>query len=252
MSLFTIDLRTAMVSAAIGTSMLLTGCGSSSSHDSTADNITDNAVDSSVDMRTYEISVSNITPNQPFSPIAVILHTPGYQAWVDGETASTALELLAEAGDNSNLLSNAGDHSSYLASDSGAGIIGPGNSESIQLEVDAQNGVSLSVVTMLVNTNDAYTGINASSLADLESGESVNYRAPVWDAGTESDTEAAGTIPGPADGGEGFNAARSDSNDRVRFHSGVISNQDGLSGSVLTAGHRFDNPAAVVTITRLN
>jgi len=241
MSLFKIDLRTAMVTGAIGTSMLLTGCGSSSSHDST------------VDMRTYEISVSNVTPNQPFSPVAVILHTSGYQAWVDGEAASTALELLAEEGDNSSLLSNASDHSAYLASDSGAGIIGPGNNESVQLEVDAQNGVSLSVVTMLVNTNDAYTGINASSLADLTSGESVSYRTPVWDAGTENNTEAAGTIPGPADaGGEGFNAARSDSSDRVRFHSGVISNQDGLSGSVLTADHRFDNPAAIITITRLN
>ncbi|OUR88865.1 hypothetical protein A9Q81_22820 [Gammaproteobacteria bacterium 42_54_T18] len=240
MSLFKIDLRTAMVTGAIGTSMLLTGCGSSSSHDNT------------VDMRTYEISVSNVTPNQPFSPVAVILHTPGYQAWVDGEAASSALEILAEEGDNSNLLSNAGDHSAYLAGDSGAGIIGPGSSENVQLEADVQNGVNLSVVTMLVNTNDAYTGINASSLADLASGDSVSFRAPVWDAGTEDNTEAAGTIPGPADGGEGFNAARSDNSDRVRFHSGVISNQDGLSGSVLTADHRFDNPAAVITITRLN
>lgn len=240
MSLFKIDLRTAMVSAAIGTSLLLTGCGSSSSHDST------------VDMRTYEISVSNVTANQPFSPIAVILHTPGYQAWVDGEAASTALEMLAEAGDNSSLLSNASNHSAYLASDSGAGVIGPGNSESIQLEVDVQNGANLSVVSMLVNTNDAYTGINASSLVALASGESVSYSAPVWDSGTEGNTEAAGTIPGPADGGEGFNAARSDSSDRVRFHSGVISNQDGLSGSVLTADHRFDNPSAVITITRLD
>jgi len=240
MSLFNIDLRTAMASAAIGTSLLLTGCGSSSSHDST------------VDMRTYEISVSNVTANQPFSPIAVILHTSGYQAWVDGEAASTALEILAEAGDNSSLLSTARDHSAYLASDSGAGVIGPGNNESIQLEIDAQNGVNLSVVSMLVNTNDAYTGINASSLTSLASGESVSYNTPVWDAGTESNNEAAGTIPGPADGGEGFNAARSDNSDRVRFHSGVISNQDGLSSSVLTADHRFDNPSAVITITRLN
>lgn len=241
MSLFNIDLRTVMVSAAIGTSMLLTGCGSSSSNDST------------VDMRTYEISISNVTPNQPFSPIAVILHTSGYQAWVDGESASTALEVLAEGGDNSGLLSDASEHSAYLASDSGAGIITPGDNESVQLEVDAQNGVSLSVVTMLVNTNDAYTGINASSIEALSSGESISYNTPVWDAGTESNTEAAGTIPGPADpGGEGFNATRSDSSDRVRFHSGIISNQDGLSGSVLTADHRFDNPSAVITITRLD
>ena len=235
MSLIKIDLRAAMLVTAIGSTLLLSGC------------------EDDVDMRTFEIKVSNVTHSQPLSPLAVILHTSGYQAWVDGEAASTALEVLAEGGDNSGLLSNAGDHSAYLASESGTGIVGPGSYENIQLEVDAQNGVSLSVVTMLVNTNDAYTGINASSLAELESGESVSFRAPVWDAGTEANTEAAGTIPGPADaGGEGFNVARSDSNDRIRFHSGIISNQDGLSGSVLTADHRFDNPAAVITVTRLN
>ena len=242
MSLVKIDLRAAMLATVIGSTLLLSGCDDD-----------DSSQDSAVDMRTFEIRVSNVTHSQPFSPLAVILHTPGYQAWVDGDAASTALEMLAEGGDNSGLLSNAADHNAYLVSDSGTGIVGPGSYENIQLEVDAQNGVSLSVVTMLVNTNDAYTGINASSLVELESGESVSFRTPVWDAGTEANTEAAGTIPGPADaGGEGFNAARSDSSDRVRFHSGIISKQDGLSDSVLTAGHRFDNPAAVITVTRLD
>lgn len=227
------------IGAAIGSTAFITGCGSSSSHNE-------------VDMRTFQIQVSNLTANQPLSPIAVVLHQSGYQAWTDGEAASSALEMLAEGGDNTSLLADAANHSAYLGSKSGSAAIGPGSSESVQLDIDANGGVNVSVVSMLVNTNDAYTGINATALAGLATGEQLQVKAPVWDAGTESNTEAAGSIPGPADGGEGFNAARSDSNNRVHFHSGVISNQDGLSASVLNAGHRFDNPAAMITITRLD
>lgn len=42
-----------------------------------------------------------------------------------------------------------------------------------------------------------------------------------------------------ADGGEGFNAARSDINDIVRGDGGVVTADDGLSSSVLNQSHRF-------------
>ena len=66
------------------------------------------------------------------------------------------------------------------------------------------------------------------------------------------DDEAPGTIPGPADGGEGFNAARDDDADRVSMHGGVVSAMDGLITSVLTEQHRFDNPVVGVSVTRVN
>ncbi|OUS28252.1 hypothetical protein A9Q99_12005 [Gammaproteobacteria bacterium 45_16_T64] len=229
--------KSTAIACAIGGSLLLSGCGSSD-HESSA--------------RTYEISVSNRTANQPLSPIAVVLHQTGYAAWTDGEAASTPLEVLAEGGDNASLLSTASASEFYLASDSGSGPIGPGNYDSVQLEIDTADTINVSVVSMLVNTNDAYTGVNAASIAALATGKSMRFSTPVWDAGTEDDSEAAGTIPGPADGGEGYNAARSDTNNRVRFHSGVISNQDGLSNSILNGSHRFDNPAATITVTRIN
>jgi hypothetical protein len=70
-----------------------------------------------------------------------------------------------------------------------------------------------------------------------------------YDAGTEANSEAKGTMPGPADGGEGFNASRDDV-DFVHIHPGVISMYDGLADSVLGASHRFDNPVLAVTIMR--
>ena len=70
-------------------------------------------------------------------------------------------------------------------------------------------------------------------------------------SGTEANTESAGTMPGPADNGEGFNSARDDLADEVRMHSGVVTSDDGLSGSVLTQEHRWDNPTVRVVITRV-
>ena len=57
-------------------------------------------------------------------------------------------------------------------------------------------------------------------------------------------------IPGPAGGGEGFNANRDDEADRVSMHSGVVSQDDRLASSALTEQHRFDNPVARVRIER--
>ena len=87
---------------------------------------------------------------------------------------------------------------------------------------------------MLVNTNDAFSGINAMELDQLESGHTRVVYSYALDAGTEANSELAGTIPGPADGGEGFNAIRDDVTSVVTSHAGVVSQDDGHATSVLT------------------
>jgi hypothetical protein len=87
-------------------------------------------------------------------------------------------------------------------------------------------------------------------LSGLSVGDTWSAYTSVYDAGTESNSEAQGTIPGPADGGTGFEAERDDV-DFVGMHSGVVSMDDGLATSVLTQAHRFDNPAAYIVITRM-
>ena len=102
---------------------------------------------------------------------------------------------------------------------------------------------------MLVNTNDAFSGLTGVDISTLTVNQEKSWRLNVYDSGTELNNEAVGTIPGPADGGVGFDAARNDI-DLVGYHSGVVSKDDGLSSSVLTQAHRFDNPAVKLTITR--
>lgn len=192
----------------------------------------------------YQVSVKNLTNGQPVSPVAVVLHNEG-NLWQLGEMASVELETMAESGDASGLTGL----SVVLASNSGAGVIMPGMGEDIAVTLTDTMPMMISVATMLVNTNDAFTGINGLDISSLAVDESISLLTSSYDAGTEKNNEMSGTIPGPADGGEGFNATRDDV-DFVAMHPGVVSQDDGLSTSVLTEAHKFDNPTLAITITR--
>ncbi|RVU83608.1 hypothetical protein EOL70_15980 [Leucothrix sargassi] len=220
----------------------LTACVSSNKDDDQKD--TEN--------RTFQITVTNLTANQPLSPLAVIAHTSGYHAFTEGSPASVGLEILAEGGANGDLLAEAESATQYLDSNSGTGPIGPGGSSTVEVSVTEGSSTYLSVVSMLVNTNDAFTAADNYNVGDLALNESRTMSLPVWDAGTELNSEEAGTIPGPAAGGEGYNAERDDIADFVSIHRGVISSDDGLADSVLNESHRFDNPAARLTVTRID
>ena len=203
-------------------------------------------------MASFDVTVTNLTNAQPLSPLAVIAHQDGYAVFAIGSPATAGLETLAEGGDNSMLIMEADADANVLATGSGTAPIGPAGSETVSIEVLESDVANLrfSVSTMLVNTNDAISGLNGVDVSGLAEGDTWTGRSIVYDAGTEADTEAAGTIPGPADGGEGFNATRDDSDDRVTMHAGVITQDDGLATSVLTGQHRFDNPAIQVRIER--
>ncbi len=198
----------------------------------------------------YEVSVSNLTAGQPVSPVAVFVHDSTQDKVFNiGSAASPALEILAEGGDNSMLLT---DYES-IAKASGDSPIGPGSSATLTLQVpvEVSAGLAFTLVTMLVNTNDAFSAVNGVDIASIEPGQSISWSTPSYDSGTEANLELAGTIPGPADGGEGFNAVRDDVNDQVTMHGGVVTSADGLATSVLGEQHRWDNPVLRVTINRV-
>ncbi|MGR6871885.1 spondin domain-containing protein [Pseudomonas sp. HK3] len=196
----------------------------------------------------YEITLTNVTSNQPLSPVAVLMHSQSYRLWSVGSPASVALETLAEGGANADVL--ALDDVSKQAMASGAGAIMPGAYETLLVTLDNPTTATyLSVSTMLVNTNDAFTGVTGLSIADLSMGESATVSLGVYDAGTEVNSELVNTIPGQM--GEGFNAERTDTN-VVSRHPGVVGSDDGHSASVLDSRHKFDNPAAILTVTRVN
>lgn len=205
------------------------------------------------EVRTFEISVVNLTAAQPFSPIGLVVHDSGYSAFEIGEGASEGLEVLAEGGDNAMFLADADADPAVISTLSAGGPLPPGGTELMMLELEENiaGAALVSAVTMLVNTNDAITAVRGIDIGSLEIGEQIRLTTIGYDSGTEANSELAGTIPGPADGGEGFNAQRDDLDDLVRGHAGIVSRDDGLDASVLSELHRWDNPIARVTISRL-
>ncbi len=203
---------------------------------------------------TFQVKVSDLTNGQPLSPAAIIAHTSDYSVFTIGAAASAGLEVLAEGGDNADLIAEADGNAAVFSTASGTAPIGPGAEETITIEILETElpDALLSVSTMLVNTNDAITGVNRISLADMAVGDTITRRGVAYDAGTEANTELASEIPGPAGGGEGFNAARDDRIDAVSMHSGVVTSHDGLATSALNGQHRFDNPVIAVSIERIN
>ncbi|GHA64680.1 spondin domain-containing protein [Photobacterium aphoticum] len=198
----------------------------------------------------FVVEVTNLTANQPLSPVALIAHHDDYQLFEIGQPASLALEALAESGDNSDVLAEKDSNTAIIASYGGTGVIPPANGEQFTLSLPIDSPAYLTVASMLVNTNDAFVSERSPNLSDLLIGEMITVSVPVWDAGTEDNTETAATIPGPAGGGEGFNSAR-ESNDRVSFHPGVVSQDDRLATSALSANHRFLNPGVSMRIMRV-
>ena len=202
---------------------------------------------------TFEVRVTNLTNAQPLSPVALVAHDGSFRAFELGQRASEGLEVLAEGGDTSQFVGEAELIDGVLGTTTGTDPVGPGASDTLTFTTvaSALDGLSFSLATMLVNTNDAFTGLNSLDVGALAPGESIVRTGLAYDAGTEADTEAAGTIPGPAVGGEGYNALRDDEADRIAMHTGVLSNQDGLPTSMLSAQARFDNPVLEIQIVRV-
>jgi len=199
------------------------------------------------------VTVTNLTNAQPLSPAALIIHQTGFRVFELGAPASVALEVLAEGGSNADLIDLANSDVSVYSAASGNGPIPPGQSEVISFDIEERDiaDAYFSVSTMLVNTNDAFTGVNTIDMEGLAVGDSLTRRGVAYDAGTEADDEMAIYIPGPAGGGEGFNAERDDNTSAVTMHSGVVTAHDGLVTSALNGQHKFDNPVIQVRIERI-
>lgn len=215
----------------------------------------------------YSVSVTNLTHGQPMAPSAIIVHEPGYNLFMAGQPSTLGLENLAEGGSPAMLIGEAQNDLAFLDAVNSDGINGPGGTTDIITvlvpELDMDN-VKLSLATMLVDTNDAFAGVNAKDISNMAIGETRVFIAPVWDAGTEANTETAATMPGPAASAEGgggaaagFDAARDDLIDAVRIHAGVLTKEnatdpslEGLSTSILDQSDKFDNPGAKIVVTR--
>jgi len=196
----------------------------------------------------YKVSLTNLTYSQPMSPMAITYHEKGENIFSVGQPVSIGLETLAEAGNNAQLLSELQANTKVVSAVGGNGLVLPSKTDTVI--ISGRSSSCLSLVSMLVNTNDAFVGMNCIDVSTLAVGSKLVVRVPAYDAGTEANSELASTVPGPVGGGEGFNATRDDVN-FVYVHSNVVTKDDGLSSSALTQAHKWDNPTATITVERI-
>ncbi len=195
------------------------------------------------DMVTYKITVTNLTPGQPIAPVMAATHRPGISFFKPGDAPAPELANLAEAGDGNPMAAKLNTLPGYSDAEVGASGTGPG--ETTTMTVKAHNGRDhLSLGAMLGNTNDAFIALRDVELP--KGRDAVVYMADGYDAGTETNDESCGTVPGPAcggvalspgDSGEGF----------VYIHNGI----HGIGG-LNPALYDWRNPAARIEIQRMH
>ena len=200
----------------------------------------------------YEVTITNITPGQAFTPQLVVTHPGSGILFKLGEPASAGLEILAESGDTGPLT----DSLSAVATDiqTIGGLLLPGEQSSIVVAGTPGTGF-LSLAAMLIPTNDTFMALNRIRLP-VSGG--IQQLVPAYDAGTEYNDQNCANIPGPQCGGEGQGSSPGpNENDEGFVHIGngihELGDEDVL-GNRLIGPKTYDwrNSVARITVRRMN
>lgn len=193
---------------------------------------------SSVD---YEVSITNITRAQSFTPQLVVTHPNTVSLFNSGQPPSTSLAMMAEGGDTAPLTADV-DGVAWDAVTIG-GLLAPGKTATTIVSGPVGRGF-ISVVAMMLPTNDTFVGMNR---VRLPSSGAEFYMVPAYDAGSEMNDQLCASIPGPTCGGEGYNEAGGEG--RVHVSSGIQQ----LEGGDLSPGtYDWRNPVARIKVRVLN
>lgn len=193
----------------------------------------------------FEVTITNITAHQTFTPIIVATHREDVRLFMLGEPASVELEDLAESGNVEPLAGLLGASAGVRDIEKAQAPLPPGQSLTFTVSAGASFD-KFSVAAMLVPTNDAFFALNG---ADIPSGNSTKtFFAVAYDAGTEFNDEDCDTIPGPpmVCAGEGFNPSRANAEGFVHVHRGI----HGI-GDISAARYDWRNPVAKIVIKRV-
>lgn len=208
----------------------------------------------------WEVKITNLTHGNHFTPLLVTAHDSDTHLFEVGEAASAAMTDMAECGDLTALLASAevGAADADTIENPASGFLAPGATTTAMISTNETN---LSVVSMVLPTNDAFIGLESQMIPTAAG--SYTYWVNAYDAGTEANDEllpgtacAAGVAgipgaPGMDAGTGGTGVASADSNTNIHVHRGVLGDDsltDGKSDLVNTI-HRWQNPVAKVVVT---
>ena len=190
----------------------------------------------------YEITVTNITRGQSFTPILVATHKEGVSIFTEGSPASPELAILAEGGDTAPLtavlVANANVHDVITI----PGRLDPGKSVTVKVKTKAGFD-HVSLASMLIPTNDGFIALEG--VQGPKGKETLSFDSPGYDAGSEPNDELCANIPGPVCGGEGASIF-ADGEGFVHINAGI----HGI-GNLIASERDWRNPTAHITIRRV-
>jgi hypothetical protein len=208
--------------------------------------------------RTFEVTITNNTATQWFTPPAVAIHGRALDLFSVRRPASHEVMQIAENGNLDPmiaLLDGSAAVASYGVAVTEAGPLAPGQSVTITLDTSQPNQRFLSTVAMLICTNDGFTGVDSIPLPGAV-GHTRTVTSPAWDAGTEINTEDFADIVPPCqllngvssdDEGTGTSNPALAENGRIHRHSGIVG---GVDLTLAAHGWNVSAPAVVISITR--
>jgi Spondin_N len=190
--------------------------------------------------RTWDVTITNLTRpgSQPLSPPLFVVHSARADVWGVGEIATHPVAAIAE--DANNAPAEAAFAQLEGVSDVFTGAGGPtppGASRTYTVETSGHFN-RLSVLTMLVNTNDGFTGLDSQHLAGR--GEARSTMA--YDAGSEVNNELIGFIPGPCCN---HPFVRDPEGELIRMHEGITGR-----GDLSPETYGWSGPVARIQVSR--
>jgi hypothetical protein len=213
----------------------------------------------SVLAQALSVEITNLTHATYFTPLLVATHDPKTDLFEVGKEASFNLQALAEGGDISGLIADVEAGGGDYVADPAEGLLAPGQTTHVRLDLTGYAGRRLSIVAMLLPTNDGFVGLD--SLRIPRKIGTHTYYLNGYDAGTEANDElitggGAPGVPGiPADpggnaGSGGVSDVAPDHNPTVHVHRGIVGDRDphGGSSDLDSTIHRWQNPVARVVV----
>lgn len=201
------------------------------------------------DGASYEVSITNLTRGQQFTPILAAAHMPDVNLFQLGKPASSELATLAEEGNVAPLTAVLRASKGVLEVVNGNGLTEPGATTTLTVSGRGGTGANrISVAAMLIPTNDTFFAVNGVALPRL--GEMLAFTVPAYDAGSERNDELCASIPGPfftECNGSGGGASPSGGEE------GFVHISAGMHGigNFTAAARDWRNPVARITIRRI-
>lgn len=195
----------------------------------------------------YEVTVTNLTRGQQFTPILAASHKTGVSLFTLGAPASTQLAILAEEGATGPLTTLLEGMPEVKDVVSSIGLLNPGSSVTLTVQAGG-NFNHLSVAAMLIPTNDGFFALNG--VMGPTGDKKLTFFSVAYDAGSERNDELCASIPGPTfvecggPGGGGQPAGGEEG--YVHIHAG-IHGVGNLNGSE----RDWRNPVAKITVRRI-